>query len=150
MSANAIPVRHSVSALLTDEQGKLIIQLRDNKPGLLFPAHWATLGGAIESGETPDEAMHRELKEEIEPAPPVTFWRYFEHKFRARGQERRVANHVYIGKLPCPLPEIKLYEGQRLGAFSAEEIDSLPIAYGLEIIFKAFFETYEHRTRNHL
>jgi 8-oxo-dGTP diphosphatase len=140
--ANYVPVRDCVSALLTDEQGKLVIQLRDDKPGLLFPAHWATLGGAIEKGETPDEAMRRELQEEIEPTPPVTFWRYFEHSYHVRGEKRMVANHVYVGQLPCTLVDIKLYEGQRLAAFSANEIDSLPIAYGLEVIFKAFFETY--------
>ena len=141
--ANYVPVRDCVSALLTDEQGKLVIQLRDDKPGLLFPAHWATLGGAIEKGETPDEAMRRELQEEIEPAPPVAFWRYFEHNFYVSGEKRMVANHVYVGQLPCALADVKLYEGQRLGAFAAYEIDSLPIAYGLEIVFKAFFETSE-------
>jgi len=142
LTANFIPVRHCVSALLIDDQGKLVIQLRDDKPGLVFPAHWATLGGGIESGETPDEAMRRELEEEIEPAPPVTFWRYFEHNYRVRGETRMVANHVYVGQLPCALEDIKLYEGQRLDSFGAEEIDSLPIAYGLEVIFKAFFKNY--------
>ncbi len=139
-----------MSALLIDQQGKLVIQLRDNKPGLLFPAHWATLGGAIEKGETPDDAMRRELEEEIEPAPPVTFWCYFEHSYRVHGEKRMVANHVYVGQLPCALEDIKLYEGQRLGAFAANEIDGLPVAYGLEIIFKAFFETYAHHSGDNL
>ena len=142
-----MPVRECVSALLTDEQGRLVIQLRDDKPGLLFPGHWATLGGGIEKGETPEQAMKRELEEEIEPAPPVTFWRYFEHHYRVRGERRMVANHVYVGQLPCALEDIKLYEGQLLGAFAAQEIDSLRIAYGLEVIFKAFFESYEHEHR---
>ena len=132
--------------MLTDEQGKLVIQLRDAKPGLLFPTHWATLGGAIESGETPDEAMRRELEEEIEPAPPVIYWRYFEHFYQVRGEKRMVANHVYTGHLPCSLEDIKLFEGQRLGAFAAHEIETLPVAYGLELIFKAFFETYPQQT----
>ena len=135
-----------MSALLIDQQGKLVIQLRDDKPGLVFPNQWATLGGAIEKGESPDQAMMRELEEEIEPAPPVTFWRYFEHTYRVRGETRMVANHVYVGELPCALEDVKLYEGQRLGAFGADEINRLPIAYGLEVIFKAFFETYEHGT----
>ena len=127
-----------------DQQGKLVIQLRDDKPGLLFSSHWATLGGGIEAGETPDEAMRRELGEEIEPAPLVTFWRYFEHTYHVRGEKRMVANHVYVGQLPCALDDIILYEGQRLGAFAAHEIDELPVAYGLEVVFKAFFETNEH------
>jgi len=128
----------------------LVIQLRDDKPGLLFPAHWATLGGGIEQGETPEQAMKRELEEEIAPAPPVTFWRYFEHHYKVRGETRMVANHVFVGKLPCALEDVKLFEGQRLGAFAADEIDSLRIAYGLEVIFKAFFETYEHHPSDNL
>lgn len=143
MTANFTPIRECVAALLIDQNGKLIIQLRDDKPGLLFPGHWATLGGAIEAGETPDQAMQRELAEEIDPAPPVTFWRYFEHWYRVRGEKRMVANHIYVGRLPCKLEDIQLYEGQRLGAFAAHEIDDLPIAYGLEVVFKTFFETYE-------
>ncbi len=145
-----MPVRDCVSALLVDEKGRLVIQLRDDKPGLLFPAHWATLGGAIEAGETPDQAMKRELDEEISPAPPVTFWRYFEHTYKARGETRMVANHVYVGKLSCALEDVKLFEGQRLEAFTVDEIDRLPIAYGLEVIFKAFFESYENRTGDNL
>lgn len=135
-----MPVRRCVSALLTDERGRLVIQLRDEKPGLIFPNQWATLGGAIEADETPDEAMERELSEEIQPAPPVTFWRYFEHTYHDGKQQCMVANYVYVGKLPCPLAEIKLYEGQRLEAFRADQIDSLPVAYGLELVFKAFLK----------
>jgi 8-oxo-dGTP diphosphatase len=131
-----------VSALLLTADSKLVIQLRDDKPDLLFPAHWATLGGAIENGETPDEAINRELAEEIEPAPPVTFWRCIDHQFEDSGKQHTVENHIYVGDLPCPLNEIKLYEGQRLAAFSADEIHRLPLAYGLGTVFKTFFDEY--------
>lgn len=131
-----------MSALLLTADNKLVIQLRDDKPDLLFPAHWATLGGAIEDDETPDEAIIRELVEEIEPAPPVTFWRYLEHHFEAFGQPYTVANYFYVGDLPCPLDEVKLFEGQRLAAFSADEINHIPIAYGLDTVFRVFFDEY--------
>ncbi len=131
-----------MSALLHDEQGRLVIQLRDDKPNLPFPAHWATLGGAIESDESPDEAMRRELAEEIWPAPPVTFWRRFELISEWKGRRFTVDNHVYVGRLPCPLAEVRLYEGQRLGTFTRAEIETLPAAYGLDVIFKAFFDDY--------
>lgn len=140
-----VRIRRCVSALLVDATGKLVIQLRDNKPGLPFPAHWATLGGAIEGNETPDDAMRRELSEEIQPAPPVEFWRYFEHEYQLHGETRVVQNYVYVGRLPCDLAEVALYEGQRLGAFTGDEIHSIPVAYGLEVVFKAFFEAYEAR-----
>ena len=135
-------MRRCVSALLLDADRKLVIQLRDDKPGLLFPAHWATLGGAIEQGETPDQAVERELAEEVQPAPPVTFWRYFEHQYEVAGKRYTVENHVYVGDLPCHLAEVQLFEGQRLAAFDATEIETIPVAYGLEVVFASFFEQY--------
>ena len=46
--------------------GKLVVQLRDDKPGLPYPNCWATLGGGIEPNEEPDAAMQRELIEELD------------------------------------------------------------------------------------
>ncbi|KOG59569.1 hypothetical protein ADK38_42615, partial [Streptomyces varsoviensis] len=38
--------------------------LRDNIDGICWPGHWSFLGGRVESGETPYEAITRELHEE--------------------------------------------------------------------------------------
>ncbi|MEZ4666631.1 MAG: NUDIX domain-containing protein [Anaerolineae bacterium] len=141
------PVRRCVSALLLTSENKLVIQLRDDKPGLPFPAHWATLGGAIEHGESPDEAMRRELLEEIAPAPPVTFWRFVEHHFALNGKQHTVENYVYVGQLPCAIEDIQLFEGQQLAAFNSAEIKQIPIAYGLETVLAAFFDEYQTMSR---
>ncbi len=45
--------------------GKICLVLRDNNPNIAYPNLWNTPGGGIDDGETPREAMLRELKEEI-------------------------------------------------------------------------------------
>lgn len=50
-------------ALLFKE--KLVMQLRDNKPGLRFANMWDFPGGGREGNETPVECAIREIKEEF-------------------------------------------------------------------------------------
>lgn len=61
--------KHSVSvaAVITDDQGRaLLIQRRDN-------GHWEPPGGVLELGETIEDGLRREVREEtgldIEPGP---------------------------------------------------------------------------------
>ncbi len=64
-------------ALITDEAGRYLLQLRDERPGILHPGAWGMFGGHIEPGEAPAAAIARELQEEIGlvPSAPVPFRR---------------------------------------------------------------------------
>jgi len=61
--------RRFAGALLTDETGRYLLQIRDDKPGILHPGAYGLFGGGIEPGETEAEAMARELEEEIGHVP---------------------------------------------------------------------------------
>jgi 8-oxo-dGTP diphosphatase len=137
------------SAFLHNPEGKVISQLRDNKPGLMFPGHWSTLGGRIEEGETPDEAMSRELTEEIEISPPMTFWRVFEHHFASGGKSHDVDIYAYIGEIDLEIADIHLHEGQRLAFLDRADIDNLPFAFGLDRLYREFFAAHDHRSGSH-
>ena len=64
--ANA-PLRpaNAVAALLLLEDGRYLMQLRDRLPHIFYPDHWGCFGGAVDAGEQPQEALLRELREEI-------------------------------------------------------------------------------------
>lgn len=65
-------------ALILDQAGRYLLQLRDDKPGILHPGAWGMFGGHIEPGETPEAAVLRELEEEIGLVPSApSFFRTF-------------------------------------------------------------------------
>ena len=57
-------IEDHVSIVLIAEDGRVIIQRRDNITTIKYPGRCALPGGRVESGETPLEAAIRELREE--------------------------------------------------------------------------------------
>src|SRR6266487_1499884 len=55
----------AAAALIELADGRYVLQLRDAKPHIFYPDHWGCFGGAIDSGETPEAALVREMGEEL-------------------------------------------------------------------------------------
>ena len=70
--ANFLADRHplrgedAVAAIITVEDGRYLMQLRDDIPRIFYPGHWGCFGGAVASGEDGLVALQRELAEELE------------------------------------------------------------------------------------
>ncbi len=56
--------RQSVHLWIENENGEFLIQKR-SLTKKVFPGNWSITGGAVDSGETPLEAVKRECKEEL-------------------------------------------------------------------------------------
>ena len=56
---------HAVKALIYRKDGSMLLQQRDDIPGLAFPNTWTWFGGLVEPGENLKDALHRELTEEL-------------------------------------------------------------------------------------
>src|SRR5688500_12933533 len=103
----------TVSALLTNSDGEVLLQLRDDRSDLLWAGYWTLPGGQVEQGETPDHAIAREMQEEMELEIALTLWKSFE-AVRGHRHEINALEHIYLGTLDVPAESIPLHEGQRV------------------------------------
>lgn len=56
---------HAAAAIIATDDGRYLLQHRDAKPTIFYPDHWGCFGGALEPGESPMDALRRELSEEL-------------------------------------------------------------------------------------
>jgi 8-oxo-dGTP diphosphatase len=59
------PIPCAVKAVIYDRRGRVLLQKRDDNPDIFEPAHWGFFGGLVEAGESPEQALARELYEEL-------------------------------------------------------------------------------------
>jgi 8-oxo-dGTP pyrophosphatase MutT (NUDIX family) len=112
MSTNDRP---EVAIAILHQADRFLLQLRDDIPGIFYPGHWALFGGHVEVGEGIDDAMRRELLEEIGYAPSelIKFGCY---------EDSHVVRHVYQGALSVELSQLVLNEGWDMDLWNASEI----------------------------
>lgn len=58
------PGRVVAVAVIEDDQGRILFLLRSNRL-IAGPGKWGFAGGGVEAGESPEEAMNREIAEEL-------------------------------------------------------------------------------------
>lgn len=122
---SALPV--FVGAIVSDAQGRILCQLRDEKPGIQYPGYWTcSPGGHVEPGELLEDAILRELKEEFEievdRLEPLTTLRYEEGDAEPPG-----VYNAFTARLRTPPGEVRCNEGQRVDFFHPDAIRRLNI-----------------------
>ncbi len=111
--------RGSKIALLLGD--KLIMYLRDDKPGLNFANMWDFFGGGREGNETPVECLIREVREEIqiELNPKSIIW---QKEVSAMNHPDEIA-YFFVARITQEEIELLRFgsEGQKWGFMSIED-----------------------------
>ncbi|MEU0844184.1 NUDIX domain-containing protein [Streptomyces sp. NPDC005962] len=88
---------------------EIILQLRDEKPGIGWPGHWSLLGGGQEPGEAPIDTILREIKEEAGITPDT-----IGEAEVTPYDPLKAPPHVFLGTWDGEESELVLGEGQAL------------------------------------
>jgi len=104
-----------VAIAILYQDGKFLCQLRDDVPNIRYPGNWALFGGHMEPGETPEVAVIRELKEEINYTPASV-------SLFCCVTEGDVVRHVFHAQLTVDVKDLVLLEGWDMKLLTPEQI----------------------------
>ena len=128
--------RPQCGLLIENREGKVLLQLRDNIPVIPWPDCWGTFGGQIEEGETPEEAIRREIREEL---------MYELHDPEYFGNFPYDGYDIFMYRKIVPdltVADVTVREGQRAQFFSLEEAKDAPCAANCKEIVIAYYEMF--------
>jgi 8-oxo-dGTP diphosphatase len=106
-----------VSKAIIYQGDRLLLQLRDDIPKIVYPNYWGLFGGTVDAGETPVAAMRRELEEELSWTPPE-----IRFLFTWIETETRCLTFVFGVPLTVATSSLTLTEGQALRLFALDEL----------------------------
>ena len=142
----------SAGVILVDEAGRVLLQLRDDKPDIMYPGHWGITGGAANAGETPEQTARREVTEEtgltIGRIEPFRAYYFSETPLGGKRSTKKSADYeVYVFHAPCATPaeELVCGEGRELRFFAPDEIPTLDIAYNHREVLEDFYASPAYR-----
>lgn len=114
---------NAVAAIILLDDGKYLLQLRDNRPGIWYPNHWGCFGGAVDSGEEPLEALRRELREEIEyELKEATYFTRLDFDLSELGLGRYYRIYYIVKMNHDDHVRMVLHEGKAMEAFPFEAV----------------------------
>ena len=125
--------RKGTSIIFVNEQKQILLFLRDDKPGLPYRNMWDIPGGHVEDGETPEQCIVREMKEEMD----LTLKQY--ELFSVMEFDDRI-EYTFWTKVNFDIEKITLHEGQQLKWFTESEAKNTKLAYGFNEIVDNFFK----------
>jgi 8-oxo-dGTP pyrophosphatase MutT (NUDIX family) len=126
-SKQALRMAHAVAALLVLEDGRYILQLRDDLPQIWYPGHWGLFGGAIDNGEDELTALRRELKEELElEVGEAHLFTTFRYDLAPLGLDKYIRSYFVVPVSLAAWERVVVHEGSDARALTGEQALSLP------------------------
>ncbi len=123
----------AATIILVNHQNQVLLNLRDNKPDILYPNYWSIIGGGLDTGETPIQAIIREVREEIN-------YKIRSPVFLTRRIDTNQIIYFFVENITASLDELELNEGVDLQFFNKEELSELKITPFIKSVLMDYFK----------
>ena len=127
--------RKGTSIIFVNDKKQVLLLLRDDKPDIPYSNMWDIPGGHVDDGETPEQCIVREMKEEMD-LDLEEFQLLSVMEFIDR------VEYTFWKKANLDIEKINLHEGQKLKWFTESEVKNTTLAYGFNEIVDDFFKKY--------
>jgi len=127
-------VKTTVGCII-EKEGEILLTLRNVEP---FKDYWCVPGGHIDFGETPEEAVKREVEEETGLKIKPKFFGYYNEFYEGIGRHAVVLmfRAKAEGKIKIDNREVK-----EAGWFDEEQIFNLKLAFEHKKVLEDYFKS---------
>jgi len=130
---------HLSMIIFRDGKGRILLQFRDSAASS-DPLVWSFFGGLAEEGETPLEAVIREVKEELDLDISFSDVRLLlERRWISPHSHTEKMVHFFEGMQPISWKDVCVKEGAGAAFLKKEEVARLA---GVSLLAKTFIEDY--------
>lgn len=118
--------------LLINSKNELLMLLRDDIPNIPFPNMWDIPGGQVETGEKPQDAVRREMLEEMNlELGEITLFKVYESE--------NLVDNVFWTRIDLQPEKINLMEGQKIAYFSRSQLRDMKLAFNYNLVVEEFY-----------
>ena len=116
-------VGDAVAAIIVVEDGRYLLQLRDDLETIWYPGHWGCFGGAVDPGEKASDSLYRELWEELGlKIKKASFFIDLEFNLVGLGLGKYYRKYFELRIEPSEIENLNLQEGEAVEALKSETI----------------------------